>query len=156
MTEPTNINDNIEPDSNPTEATASILDDGEEMLVSDAEPVEGSIAPENVQKYVIYLCFEWMEMESCIQFYIETDKNWEWSNAEIVMYLIHQYEGIAEQEDGTVINLMQFKQSYVYLQDRDYQAGDETNTNYEPEVEFTPDIEIDGETPNNVHTVDFK
>lgn len=73
-----------------------------------------------VKKYLIYFCYEWMDMESCIQFYTEVDAEFEYTHSELVSMIIHENDGIAEMADGSVVNLMQFVQSYVYPQESDF------------------------------------
>ena len=63
--------------------------------------------------YNVSLCFEWMNWDSCMTFEIVSDGPIQ-SKAEIVKDLIEAWGGIVEMEnDGTVINLKNFKTAYV-------------------------------------------
>lgn len=82
---------------------------------------------QGVNKYLVYFCYEWMEMDSCIQFYIEVDEEYEYTEKDLVTMIINDNDGVAQMGDGSIVNLMQFVQSYVYLQepDFDYEKQDE-------------------------------
>jgi len=62
--------------------------------------------------YTISLCFEWNDFDSCIEFQITVDGEVE-DEADLIHELIHGWDSIIQLDDGTIINLSQFKQAYV-------------------------------------------
>ena len=73
-------------------------------------PIEDMEEPKG---YNISLCFEWMNWDSCLTFEIVTDGAIS-DKVAMVKDLIDAWGGIVEMEDdGTVVNLKQFKTAYV-------------------------------------------
>lgn len=110
------------------------------------------IPAEHLGKYIVYFCYEWNDMDSCIKLYVEVDKRQKYTNTDLMMYVVDQFNGIAELEDGSLYNLMAFKQAYVIEQDPDFQFysgedDDEQVTKNERIVEIEPGT--------NIHKVDF-
>ena len=66
----------------------------------------------NPTDYSISLCFDWNNFDSCIEFQITIDGEIE-SKAAVIYDLIESWDGIVEMEEGTVLNLHQFKQAFV-------------------------------------------
>lgn len=62
--------------------------------------------------YEVSLCFTFMEMDDCITFEMVSDGEVE-DNVGLVESVIEGYGGIAEMEDGTIINLKQFVNAFV-------------------------------------------
>jgi len=62
--------------------------------------------------YNVSLCFEWMDFDSCMTFEIVTDGNIS-EKIYVVEDLIDAWDGIVEMDDGTIVNLHQFKMAYV-------------------------------------------
>ncbi len=73
-------------------------------------PIEDMEEPKG---YNVSLCFEWMNWDSCLTFEIVTDGAIS-DKVAMVKDLIDAWGGIVEMEDdGTVVNLKQFKTAYV-------------------------------------------
>ena len=73
-------------------------------------PIEDMKAPIG---YNVSLCFEWKDWDSCVTFEIVSDGPIK-SKVEIVKDLLNSWGGIVEMEnDGTIINLSNFKTAYV-------------------------------------------
>tara|TARA_B100000929_G_scaffold244652_1_gene202697 strand:+ start:79 stop:384 length:306 start_codon:yes stop_codon:yes gene_type:complete len=73
-------------------------------------PIEDMEEPKG---YNVSLCFEWMNWDSCLTFEIVTDGAIS-DKVAMVKDLIDSWGGIVEMEDdGTVVNLKQFKTAYV-------------------------------------------
>lgn len=67
--------------------------------------------------YNVSLCFEWKDFDSCVTFEIVSDGPIK-SKVEIIKDLISRWGGIVEMEnDGTIINLLNFKTAYVTKKD---------------------------------------
>lgn len=76
--------------------------------------------------YNVSLCFEWMDWDSCLTFEIVTDGQIN-SKVEMVKDLIDSWGGIVEMEDdGTVVNLTQFKTAYITPSKRGWDDIDPT------------------------------
>lgn len=67
-------------------------------------------------EYKIHLCFVFGDLDSCIEFEITTDGEIK-DKAQIIDELIYAWDGIVEMEDGSIINLKQFKQAFVFKAD---------------------------------------
>lgn len=65
--------------------------------------------------YDVSLCFEWANFDSCITFNIEVVGNVESEGEKqaLIFDLIQSYDGYAEMDDGTIINLDRFVQAWV-------------------------------------------
>tara|TARA_B100000959_G_scaffold270114_1_gene316590 strand:- start:1014 stop:1316 length:303 start_codon:yes stop_codon:yes gene_type:complete len=73
-------------------------------------PIEEMEEPKG---YNVSLCFEWMNWDSCLTFEIVTDGVIA-NKVDMVKDLIEAWGGVVEMEDdGTVVNLKQFKTAYV-------------------------------------------
>lgn len=86
-------------------------------------PVEEMETPTD---YKINLCFDWNDFDSCIEFQITIDGEIE-SKAAIIYDLIEAWDGIVEMEEGTVLNLHQFKQAFVSKIDEDEKKEEKSN-----------------------------
>ena len=63
--------------------------------------------------YNVSLCFEWKDWDSCVTFEIVSDGPIK-DKVEIVKDLLNSWGGIVEMKnDGTIINLNNFKTAYV-------------------------------------------
>ena len=62
--------------------------------------------------YRINMCFEWNDFDSCVEFEITVDGE-VGDKADLVHELIINWNSIIMMEDGTVVNLGQFKQALV-------------------------------------------
>lgn len=78
-------------------------------------------------RYDVSLCFAWMDFDSCITFDLELDKKMDddGDKKALIYDLIQSYDGLAEMEDGTVVNLDRFVQSYVKLREWEMDIDDE-------------------------------
>ena len=86
-------------------------------------PIEDMEEPRG---YNISLCFEWMNWDSCLTFEIVTDGEVR-DKVSMVKDLIDSWGGIVEMEDdGTVVNLMQFKTAYVVASKKSWEDVDPT------------------------------
>jgi hypothetical protein len=56
------------------------------------------------------------DLDSCIEFEITVDGEVE-DKAHIVQELIYAWDGIVEMEDGSIVNLKEFKQAFVFKAD---------------------------------------
>jgi|APSaa5957512622_1039677.scaffolds.fasta_scaffold46859_2 hypothetical protein len=68
--------------------------------------------------YKIHLCFVFGDLDSCIEFQITADGEVE-NKPFLIQELINAWDGIVEIEDGCVVNLIQFKQAFVFRADED-------------------------------------
>lgn len=67
--------------------------------------------------YNVSLCFEWKNFDSCVTFEIVSDGPIK-SKVEIIKDLLNRWGGIVEMEnDGTIVNLMNFKTAYVTMKE---------------------------------------
>ena len=84
-------------------------------------PIEDMKEPKG---YNVSLCFEWMNWDSCLTFEIVTDGAIT-NKVDMVKDLIDAWGGIVEMEDdGTVVNLKQFKTAYVTESKKDWNEVD--------------------------------
>lgn len=60
----------------------------------------------------VSLCFDWMDMDSCMSFEIAVDGDIT-DKIAIVESLIAAWGGVCEMANGTIVNLTQFKTAYV-------------------------------------------
>jgi len=67
-------------------------------------------------EYKIHLCFVFGDLDSCIEFEITVDGEVK-DKAQLVEELIYAWDGIVEMEDGSIINLKEFKQAFVFKAD---------------------------------------
>jgi hypothetical protein len=84
----------------------------------DTAGIEEMNAP---TEYKIQLCFVFGDLDSCIEFEITVDGEVE-DKAHIVQELIYAWDGIVEMEDGSIVNLKEFKQAFVFKADTDAAA----------------------------------
>lgn len=76
--------------------------------------------------YNVSLCFGWMDWDSCLTFEIVTDGRIT-NKVEMVKDLIDSWGGIVEMEDdGTVVNLREFKTAYVTPSNRSWDEMEPT------------------------------
>ena len=66
--------------------------------------------------YSIYFCYEWMDMDSCIEYLVEyPELLGEEDHGMLIEDVILSHGSFVVAEDGAVINLSQFKQAWVKL-----------------------------------------
>jgi len=62
--------------------------------------------------YDVSLCFTFMDMDDCITFEMVSDGEVE-DNVALVEAVIDGYGGVAEMDDGTIINLKRYVNAFV-------------------------------------------
>tara|TARA_B110000495_G_C22916964_1_gene535662 strand:- start:539 stop:838 length:300 start_codon:yes stop_codon:yes gene_type:complete len=86
-------------------------------------PVEEMEEP---RAYNISLCFDWHDFDSCMTFEIVVDGSIG-NKVEMVKDLIDAWGGIVEMEDdGTIVNLREFKKAYVTESEGGWEKADPT------------------------------
>lgn len=91
--------------------------------MKDSIPIEDYKEPKG---YNVSLCFEWMDFDSCMTFEIVTDGGIG-NKVEMIKDLIDSWGGIVEMEDdGTIINLKQFKTAYITPSEKGWEDVDPT------------------------------
>ena len=71
---------------------------------------------ENPIFYDVSLCFTFMDMDDCVTFEMVSDGEIE-DNIALVDHVIDGYNGVAEMEDGTIINLRRYVNAFVVKSD---------------------------------------
>jgi len=67
---------------------------------------------EDARFYDVSLCFTFMEMDDCITFEMVSDGEIE-DKVGLIESLIENYNGVAEMDDGTIINLNRYVNAFV-------------------------------------------
>jgi hypothetical protein len=67
---------------------------------------------EDARFYDVSLCFDFMDMDSCITFEMVSDGEID-DNISLLEAVIDGYGGVAEMDDGTIINLKRYVNAYV-------------------------------------------
>jgi len=86
----------------------------------DTAGIEEMNAP---TEYKIQLCFVFGDLDSCIEFEITVDGEVK-DKARIVQELIYAWDGIVEMEDGSIVNIKEFKQAFVFKLDEKSRTSD--------------------------------
>jgi len=67
---------------------------------------------EDARFYDVSLCFDWLDLDNCVTFEMVSDGPVE-DKISLVESILEGYGGIAEMDDGTIINLKRFLNAYV-------------------------------------------
>jgi hypothetical protein len=83
------------------------------MSDQNSDPLDTDFSDyKDARFYDVSLCFTFMDMDDCVTFEMVSDGKMH-DKASLVQALIEGYGGVAEMEDGTIINLKQYVNAWV-------------------------------------------